>query len=73
MTTSISGSRSSWRWAALAQLGVIGHAVMFGIYLQSGAIVYAIAVLLVLVVLSYAALSLAWDAGTKFPTGDRNA
>lgn len=71
MSTSISGSKSKWRWAAIAQLFVIAHTVLFAVYIKQGSMLFAIGALCVIVVLSYFALQLAWQAGVQWPSGKR--
>jgi len=70
---SINVSRSKWRWAAVAQLAVIAHVVLFSTYVAEGQLLYAGTVLGVIVLLSYYALRLAWQAGVYWPTGRRES
>lgn len=67
--TSISDSRRAWIWALVAQACVIGHTVLFTMYLQSGALVFAVLTLFVVGFISYVSLLLARDSGEKWPTG----
>jgi len=71
MTTSIDRSRTKFRWAALAQLVVVGHTVLAAVYASTGQYLYLAAVMIVIVLVSYAALSLAFEAGAAFPSGER--
>jgi hypothetical protein len=70
---SISESKRKWRWAAVAQLAVIAHTVLFAVYVVEDQLQYAATVLGVIVLLSYYAIQLAWQAGVYWPTGDRES
>jgi len=67
--TSIAKSRDKWQWAAVAQLAVLAHAVLFAVYLTQGQLLYATTTLGVMILVSYYALNLAWQAGVQWPSG----
>lgn len=71
MTTSIETARQKFRWAMLIQVVVVLHTVLLMFYVSMGDYVRAIAVLSITIVLLYAAISIAFTAGTYWPSGRR--
>jgi len=67
--TSIERSNSKYVWAAFAQLGVIAHTMLLAVYATQGQYLFAGIVMLVIGILSWYAISLAWQAGALWPTG----
>lgn len=69
--TSQGTARRKFRWAMVLQLAVIGHAVLATFYAATGQALFAASVFVVIVFLSYGAISLAFDGGTYWPNGCR--
>lgn len=69
--TSISKAEQKFGLAMIIQLLVLAHAVLIGLYASMGKDLYVVILMMILVPLLYAAISVAFVAGTHWPNGGR--